>query len=37
MRARKLEKKNENMTKIIDMMRQMREQNKFFFDNYHEI
>ena len=25
------------MTKIIDMIRQMREQNKEFFDNYHEI
>ena len=32
-----IEKKNKNITKSIDMMRQMREQNKFFFDNYHEI
>ena len=37
MRARQLKKKNENMTKTVDMMRQMRKQNKEFFNDYHEI
>ena len=37
MRARQLKKKDENMTKTVDMMRRMRKQNKELFDNYHEI
>ena len=32
-----IEKKNENITKTVDMIRRMRKQNKKFFDDYHEI
>ena len=37
MRARQLERRDENMTKAADMMRRIRKQNKELFDDYHKI